>query len=146
MKIRDRQDAIENGEIALSRYLLERGVKLKALSPVCELIVRLSLFRWLLLGELAIRKLLKRYKYDRNIDRNYINCLLRPYTETPQFNQTLIAGAEHFRLRLSPFVKRRFFQDGFFYRRGFTGNCGIQAALTHDEVLAMLSWKALLKL
>lgn len=143
MKIRDRQDAIENGEIALSRYLLERGVKLKALSPVCELIDRLSLFRWLLLGELATRALVKRYKYNWNIDRQYIKSLIRPRSGPPRFNQTLIAGAELFRLQLSPFVKRQFIRDGFFFRYGF--EYSTPATLTNGQVRAMLTPKTWLQ-
>ena len=137
-EIHNRSDAINNGEIALSGYLLERGVQLKALSPLCELANHLS-FRWVRLGELLIRKLFKKPKYSWDMDLKYIQFLIGPTAETATWNQTLIAGAELYHLGLSPFVKRQFFRDGFYFRYGFAGRRATATVLTNDQVRWMLA-------
>jgi hypothetical protein len=144
--ISDREDAIHKGELGLSRYLLERGVKLTALSPVIDLIARLGWwFRLRLFAELTVRKLQKGYKYSPATDVLLLNYLRRRGTTVPLFDQTLPTGTELYRRGLSPFVKRRFIEEGYFFRYGVCGYFETSATLSNDEVRSLLAPKLRLR-
>jgi len=109
-EIRDREQAIQEGEIALSRYLRDRAIMLRAWCPARQLIERLVARVSLL--ELMIRKVLKSPKYNWHLDFICSEYLRGGRLAVLPFNPTLRAGAELFKYQLSPFVKRQFFRDG----------------------------------
>lgn len=109
----DRGEAIEYGELGMAAYLRERGCELRAYCSVLGLLARYAPARGRLasLLELGIRRLLKRPLYNRKSDGACLKYLLGRPDATSDFNPSLGFGAQMYRGRLTPFVKKQLMRD-----------------------------------
>lgn len=108
--VKDRDEAIQRGELSFSSYLSEHGVQLTALCPSEAVVAHFARFRSPLLSaiELGIRRLLKRPRYTRRGDAACLKHWLgRPYA----VNVTMDFGTHMHFQRLTPFVKRQLIRD-----------------------------------
>ena len=106
----DREEAILNGEVALSNFLQQRGCTLRALLPIEQMVAHFGSFRGRILSaaELIVRSWLKRPRYTEAGDAACLKRLLgKPFVCNP----TLAFGTHlHFQA-LSPFLKRQLIRD-----------------------------------
>lgn len=106
-------DAISFGELAFSRFLSERGCRLRALAPTAEVVPRFARFNGYALSllELGFRRILDRPKYSRATDAACLRHLLHRPAPFDRFNPTLGLGIRMVEAGLTPFVKRRLLRE-----------------------------------
>jgi len=132
-------DAITHGELALSRFLRERGCTLRALAPTAEVVARYAKFRgvvWSLI-ELGLRRVLKRPKYNHETDAACLRYLLRRPEPFARFNPTLGLGVQMVLAGWSPFLKRRLLRDNPYADRSVP-ECLASTELCNSDVIRIL--------
>lgn len=144
-EVNGREEAITKGEIELSRFLLNRGIALMPICSIHQFANHLSRLAWTtLIGELLIRKLLKRHRYGRYEDNEYLKLLLYKGRKQSWTNLSEVAGAEIVMLKLSPFIKRRLLSEQRYFPNSFRRRCFFRrqgltiGALTNEAVRTML--------
>jgi hypothetical protein len=107
----DRAAAIELGELALGRFLVERGCRLHAACPVHATVAALATARGPLLSalELGARRILRRWKYNRDADTQCLRYLLRRPSNIRHFNPAMLFAVPLVRQGKLPLMKRSVF-------------------------------------
>lgn len=108
-----RSEAIETGELALSRLLRDQHCELRAYAPVADTMSRFSshyghIFSLL---HLTLRRIAKRPLYTQRADGACLKLLLRRENALAYVNPTLDYGVAAFRAGLTPFVKKSLLRD-----------------------------------
>lgn len=106
----NRADAINHGEVGLSRFVVGHGCELVAWCPIDALVRHFASVRGKLLSilEFGLRRRLKRYRYTYSGDRACLNRLVgRPFLCNPM---TAFGTHMHFEA-LTPFVKRQLVRE-----------------------------------
>lgn len=106
----DRDDAIHQGEVGFSRFVVERGCELVAWCPIDALVRHFADVHGTLLSilEFGLRRRLQRYRYTYSGDRACLNRLVgRPF----KCNPTTAFGTHMHYHALTPFVKRNLVRD-----------------------------------
>lgn len=108
---RDREEAIERGELGLGAYLREQGCELVAYCSIDDAIAALSRdgssVRSFL--ELAVRRIAHRPKYNRWVDGQCLRRLLHRPNRTDWFNPAVLFGPHLLDRDMLPLVKRSIF-------------------------------------
>jgi lipopolysaccharide biosynthesis protein len=133
-----REDAIERGELALSRYLLERGCRLDAICPIRDVAARCA--RGLVPGlvELGLRRLLKRPRYSHAADTVCLKYLLHRPDPFANFNPALGFGVAMVRSGSNPLIKRRLIHENPYHDRAIPADLG-PARLRNEDVARLLA-------
>lgn len=108
-----RLEAIETGELALSRLLRDHHCELRAYAPVADTLWRFSHHGGSLISlmHFALRRIVKRPLYTRRADGACLKLLLRRENALAYVNPTLDYGVAAFRAGLTPFVKKSLLRD-----------------------------------
>jgi len=134
----DRDEAIVNGELALSRYLLDEGCVLKAFNPVESTVRHFAHFKGRFLSplELGLRRFAGRPKFNDYADKACLKYLLRRRDFACDLNQTLAFGVHMFKKNMTPFVKRKLISENPYADPAIPA--GLDVAKLSNETLADL--------
>lgn len=135
-----RDEAIRDGELALSSFAQDRGYELCSVLDVRTLHTRLrGSTPWILsILQFAASIASKRYRYSRKGDATCVRCMLRRRDALLNFNPSIGFGVALVRSGLSPFLKRSLLRDNPYGDPSIARlGCDVDA-LSNEEVAALL--------
>lgn len=136
----NRDEAIAMGELALGRFLLSSNCKIEVVCPVHATVAHLAYFNsWFASTiELVLRRLLKRWKYNRAADTQCLRHLLHLPEKLQYFNPIVLFGVQLHQLRALPFVKKSMLRENVYQDPAIPTGIDDPASLTNADVMALL--------
>lgn len=115
----NRDEAVEFGELGLGRFLLAKQCRLIAACPVLETVAELALGAgWIRsIAELSVRRIFKRWRYNRAADTQCLRHLLRRSSKIHFFNPAVLFAVPLVLQGKLPFVKRSLFSQNAYCDR-----------------------------
>lgn len=135
----DREEAIEYGELSLGRFLAARGCLLEVACPVHSTVAHFANFDgWFASTlELGLRRVAKRWKYNRDADTQCLRHLLRRPEKLRYFNPVILFGVQLYKERSIPFVKKSLLRDNVYKDPAIPAGIDI-AQLRNSDVRTLL--------